>query len=98
MASMNWTWEQFWNWFDQIETENDEGKLKGKMLNHFLDIKWLGGLTIDSQVEVMEFASLDVMKQLKVKFPTCLKSETVSILNEILKDRYKPTSRRRKRK
>lgn len=93
MGGFSWSWDELWGWFDQI----DEPNTKGWMLNQILDIKWLQRLTVDGQVDVLSSAPFDILKYLKKWYPDCLKSETVSILNEHLKARYKP-KRRTKRK
>jgi len=89
MASMSWTWEDLWNWFEQIE----EDSTKSFMLKQVFDIQWVKRLSIDGQVDVMKDAPFEVMKYLKKLYPDCLKSETVSILNDHLKARYKPKRR-----
>lgn len=91
MAGMNRTWEEVWSWFEQIE----EPDRKGWMLNQILEIRWLKGISVEGQVDVLSSAPFEVLKWLKKIYPDCLKSETVSILNDHIKARFRPKRKKR---
>ena len=55
MASVIWSWQDFWNWFEQIESAND----KAIVLKQ-IDADWVKRLTAENQAKVFQYAPQEI--------------------------------------
>lgn len=78
MASIAWTWSDFWSWYEQIE-EQDRKNLALKELNSG---NWLKSLSSDSQAKVFMDAPMEIKLQLK-QAPTVIRRETLLLLQAV---------------
>lgn len=75
MASLNWTWQNFWDWFRQIE--DDAGK--SMAMTELIKDGWLANCSANIQAEVMLHAPMEILQSMK-HFPHIFKLEAIQII------------------
>ena len=90
MASLNWTWGDYWNWFRQIETKEE----KTTAMKELLGNGWLKNLSAESQAEVMRDAPWEILSALK-HLPEVFKPETLRMIQIYIDKKNMPVRRRR---
>lgn len=92
MASLTWTWKDWWAWFAQIETS--EGKVIA--MRELYGDGWLKNLSAENQAEVMKDAPEEILKALK-SLQHIFKYDAILLIQHELDKKYKKTKKFRKR-
>lgn len=79
-----WTWEEFWNWYRQLETDEER---KFAMRELYGD-GWLARLTPDVQSDVMLYAPMEILHSLQ-HFPNVFSDDTLELIQYKLRIRRK---------
>lgn len=75
VASLTWSWKDYWNWYLQIEEEKD----KTIAIREILKDNWMANLSMDMQVEVMQHAPMEVLQHMH-KAPHIFKLDAIRII------------------
>lgn len=84
MASLTWTWSDYWNWFRQIETKEE----KTIAMRELIGDGWLANLSAQLQAEVMVDAPMEILKSMKFA-PQIFKEDTIILVDYMLRTKDK---------
>lgn len=88
--AMAWTWGEYWNWFEQLETD-EQRKTAWLELNKD---NWIARLSSDNQFQVFKDSPMSLKSNMK-KLPHIFKHEAILLLQLDLDKKHKITKRRR---
>lgn len=80
MASITWTWRNYWGWFRQLDTDKE----KSVAMRELNTDNWLANLGVDEQVEVMMYAPYSVLKHMHL-FPQVFKRMTIVQIDKLIR-------------
>ena len=89
MAALTWTWNDYWEWFRQIEHDKD----KTVAITELIGGGWLRNLSAHSQADVMRNAPMEILQAMR-HFPQIFKLETLHIIQAELDKKNKVPKRR----
>lgn len=89
MAALTWSWQDYWNWFIQIENDED----KKIAIQTLIGGRWMANLSPQSQATVMRYAPMEVLVAMK-HFPDIFKREAILIIQRELDKENKVPKRR----
>lgn len=93
MASLTWTWTQYWDWYRQRETKEE----KTIAMKELVGDGWLANLSAQIQAEVMVDAPMEILQAMKYA-PNIFKEDTIILVEYMLRTKNATWRKKEKRR